>query len=249
MTGPPPYAEAGQRIFFDSHARWSGADRAGHRPAGVRRHGGPFGRRAARLFADPRFSVDRQTTPGGLLRHVAPVAARAQVPETLLRALIRPEAALRRADRVGEQLRGRTGGARRRHRRAAPGPRRADPWPSSLSRWFPRSCRCPPWGSPCWPWPENSPGSRGNGALQEVLRGLPNNVTTEMDLDLWSLAAAIRNDPASAAVFGGSRIARDGPALPGGRPARRRAVRAAGLPGPVRPPRRGGDRPRHAPLV
>jgi hypothetical protein len=44
-------------------------------------------------------------------------------------------------------------------------------------------------------------GSPGNGELQEVLRGLPNNVTTEMDLDLWRLAAAIRNDPASAAVF------------------------------------------------
>ena len=44
-------------------------------------------------------------------------------------------------------------------------------------------------------------GSPGNGELQEVLRGLPDNVTTEMDLDLWRLAAAIRNDPASAAVF------------------------------------------------
>ncbi|QNE13390.1 hypothetical protein FYJ92_02055 [Pseudarthrobacter sp. NBSH8] len=36
--------------------------------------------------------------------------------------------------------------------------------------------------------------------LQTVLRGLPNNVTTEMDLELWRLAQAIKND-------GGSRAA------------------------------------------
>ena len=41
------------------------------------------------------------------------------------------------------------------------------------------------------------------GELQAVLRGLPNNVTTEMDLDLWRLAAAIRAHPESAAVFAG----------------------------------------------
>jgi pyruvate,water dikinase len=52
------------------------------------------------LFVDPRFSVTVKT-PWRLLRHVAPVAARAKVPETLIRGLIRPEAALRRADRVG----------------------------------------------------------------------------------------------------------------------------------------------------
>ncbi|MDI3279583.1 phosphoenolpyruvate synthase, partial [Arthrobacter sp. AL08] len=36
--------------------------------------------------------------------------------------------------------------------------------------------------------------------LQVVLRGLPNNVTTEMDLELWRLAQVIKND-------GGSRAA------------------------------------------
>jgi pyruvate,water dikinase len=32
------------------------------------------------------------------------------------------------------------------------------------------------------------------GELQEVLRGLPHNVTTEMDLKLWELTEQIRND-------------------------------------------------------
>ena len=35
------------------------------------------------------------------------------------------------------------------------------------------------------------------GELQEVLRGLPHNITTEMDLELWELTEEIRNDEAS----------------------------------------------------
>jgi rifampicin phosphotransferase len=37
--------------------------------------------------------------------------------------------------------------------------------------------------------------------LQEVLRGLPHNVTTEMDLKLWELTEEIRNDEPSRTVF------------------------------------------------
>ena len=39
------------------------------------------------------------------------------------------------------------------------------------------------------------------GELQEVLRGLPHNITTEMDLKLWELTEEIRNDEPSRAVF------------------------------------------------
>ena len=39
------------------------------------------------------------------------------------------------------------------------------------------------------------------GELQEVLRGLPHNVTTEMDLKLWELTEEIRNDEPSRTVF------------------------------------------------
>ena len=35
----------------------------------------------------------------------------------------------------------------------------------------------------------------------EAARGLPNNVTTEMDLTLWTVAQVIRDDPTSAARF------------------------------------------------
>jgi rifampicin phosphotransferase len=39
------------------------------------------------------------------------------------------------------------------------------------------------------------------GDLATVLRGLPHNVTTEMDLDLWSVATAIRTDDDAAAAM------------------------------------------------
>jgi phosphohistidine swiveling domain-containing protein len=39
------------------------------------------------------------------------------------------------------------------------------------------------------------------GDLQEVLRGLPHNITTEMDLKLWELTEEIRNDEPSRTVF------------------------------------------------
>jgi rifampicin phosphotransferase len=39
------------------------------------------------------------------------------------------------------------------------------------------------------------------GELQEVLRGLPHNITTEMDLKLWELTKEIRNDVASRTIF------------------------------------------------
>ena len=39
------------------------------------------------------------------------------------------------------------------------------------------------------------------GELQEVLRGLPHNITTEMDLKLWELTEEIRDDEVSRKIF------------------------------------------------
>jgi pyruvate,water dikinase len=44
-------------------------------------------------------------------------------------------------------------------------------------------------------------GEQNRGLALEVTRGLPNNVTTQMDLALWATASAIRADAASAGVF------------------------------------------------
>ncbi|MCL4832686.1 MAG: hypothetical protein KJZ86_09605 [Caldilineaceae bacterium] len=55
---------------------------------------------------------------------------------------------------------------------------------------------------------EIDPSITGQTAM-EVTRGLPHNVTTEMDLALWIVAQVVRDDPASAASF----TRRDAPAL------------------------------------
>jgi rifampicin phosphotransferase len=44
------------------------------------------------------------------------------------------------------------------------------------------------------------------GELQQVLRGLPHNVTTEMDLKLWEMTQAIRNDEPSREAFTASAV-------------------------------------------
>ncbi len=197
--GPAPFTEAGQRIFFDlTPVVRSKTGRAivprvfdvmETRSAAVLRN----------LFAEPRFSVTVKS-PWRLLRHVAPVAVRGRVPETLIRGLLRPEEALRRADLVGEQLR-----AALAVPAGATATQRLDHVERILHRTLfpvvPALLPLPALGFALLAVAGKLAGSPANGELQEVLRGLPNNVTTEMDLDLWSLAAAIRNDPASAAVF------------------------------------------------
>ena len=44
------------------------------------------------------------------------------------------------------------------------------------------------------------------GEFQEVLRGLPHNITTEMDLKLWGLTEEIRNDAPSRTLFTNSTV-------------------------------------------
>ena len=44
------------------------------------------------------------------------------------------------------------------------------------------------------------------GEFQEVLRGLPHNITTEMDLKLRGLTEEIRNDAPSRALFTNSTV-------------------------------------------
>ena len=185
-TGRAPYVEAGQRIFFDLtpvlRSRPGRAivprvfDVMEARSAAVLR----------RLFADPRFSVDQQIAvaapaphrPGGGAVQGPGDAAPRPVParggpapgrpcsaNELRAALVVPAGAtaVQRLDHV-ERILGRErlpGGSRH---------------PAAAARW----------ASPCWRLAGRLAGTpRRTGALQTVLRGLPNNVTTEMDLDLW----------------------------------------------------------------
>jgi len=199
-NGPSPFYEAGQRIYFDlSAVLRSGTGRAivpkvfdvmEARSAAVMRS----------LFDDPRFAVTSRT-PFRLIRHVAPVIAKYRVPETLARALFRPDAALERARRFGETLQERLAvpddaspRERLEHAERILGrdlfPILPNTLPPALAGFAMLGLVRRILGTKA-PWDE----------LQLVIRGLPNNVTTEMDLALWHLAAAIKADPASAEAF------------------------------------------------
>lgn len=209
--GPPPYAEAGQRIFFDL----TPVVRSSVGRAVVPRVFDVMEARSAtvlrRLFEDPRLSVTVRS-PWPVLRHVAPVAGRARVPETLLRGLVRPEAALRRVERFGERFRaalvvpaGSTPVQRLDHVERILG--------QVLFPVVPGIIPLPALGFALLAGVGKllGPGA-GPGSLQTVLRGLPHNVTTEMDLALWQLASAIRADDAAAALFAGADFGRAGAA-------------------------------------
>ena len=193
--GPSPYAEAGQRIYVDFTTPIRSAvgrrlvprvfDIMEARTATVMRQ----------LFADPAFSVTTRT-PLGLLRHVGPAAIRAGVPATFLRALARPGTALRRLDRFTRTF----------EASLAPGPRataleRLDHAESLVgSRLFPivpAILPLPALGFAMLGMAGKLLGGDPWDELQPVIRGLPNNITTRMDLELWDLAKAIQDDAES----------------------------------------------------
>ncbi|MDT0170783.1 PEP/pyruvate-binding domain-containing protein [Pseudarthrobacter sp. BRE9] len=193
--GPSPYAEAGQRIYIDFTTPIRSTlgrrlvprvfDVMEARTATVMRH----------LFEDPAFSVTTRT-PFGLLHHVAPAAVRAKVPGTFLRALFRPGAALRRLDRFTRDFEASLGSddgagamAGLDHAELLLGRRLFPIVPAILP--------LPALGFAMLGVAGKLLGGNAWGELQPVIRGLPNNVTTEMDLELWHLATEIREDAES----------------------------------------------------
>ncbi len=190
--GPSPYAVAGQRIYLDLTA-------VARSTTGRRIVPKVFDVMEARsatvlrkVFEDPRFSVTRRT-PLGLLRHVVPAAVHARVPETMLRAVIRPDAALRRANRLAREFAdsleppaGATALQRLDYAEHLLGARIFSVVPAVL----PLAAL----GIAALGLAGKLLGGGRWEDLQVVLRGLPNNVTTEMDLELWRLAQVIKND-------------------------------------------------------
>ncbi|MET3721580.1 pyruvate,water dikinase [Arthrobacter sp. UYEF21] len=204
-NGPPPYAEAAQRIYFDmtAVARSTTGRRIVPRVFDVMEARSATVLR--KVFEDPRFSVTRRT-PLALLRHVLPAAAHARMPETLLRAVFRPNVALRRANRLPREF----GDSIQLPAGATP-LRRLDHAEHVLStRIFsvvPSILPLPALGFAALALAGKLLGGGRRDDLEVVLRGLPNNVTTEMDLELWRLARVIRNDGGSRAAVTGRKPA------------------------------------------
>ena len=198
-TGVPVIAESGMRLWIDL----TGLVRnAGTREIPVRvmsvmeaRSSGIF----ARLLEDPRLAP----RGGSRLRSLVPglrAVRRTGVPPVVLRALLRPDATRERLLREIDAL-----------VRLDPGPldtpaeqldafeRLFQTWPP---RMFPKLLAMAAAGFLSY----NLAGRLLRGVasddeLRTVLRGLPYNPTTEMDLELWAIARRARDDPPSRATL------------------------------------------------
>ncbi|MGV9310605.1 PEP/pyruvate-binding domain-containing protein [Streptomyces sp. NPDC003691] len=184
------YTEAGERVFFDLTAVLR------HRIAGplALRLLGLMESRSAEILAELR-ARDPRLRPGRspvlpAVRRAPGLARRFRAPSALARALTRPEAAVRAAYRLEPRItaRARTAPTVQDALRDLVVPVVPAIAPAALTGYAMlaltgRLVRTEP------------------GELQTVLRGLPHNVTTEMDLALGALADAIRADPAAARAF------------------------------------------------
>ncbi|TXK39543.1 PEP/pyruvate-binding domain-containing protein [Nonomuraea sp. C10] len=139
------------------------------------------------LAADPRLPVTH-TSRRPLLRAAAHFGRRLRVPAKVLRALTRPERALAYTRKLGEDLDGHlrlpetaTPADRLRHAQRMLGgafPAIISIMPTALTGYGLYALAARLSGTPL-------------GEMQEVLRSVPNNPTTEMDLELWRLATRI----------------------------------------------------------
>ncbi|WP_329425347.1 PEP-utilizing enzyme [Streptosporangium sp. NBC_01495] len=193
VAGAPVIAESGGRLFFDVTGFMRGRvgrvafpkvlDVMEARSAKVLRG----------LLDDPRFGVTQPSLRPPLRRAVR-LASRFRVPQRAVRALLNPAA----AHRDVELLNARLGRGLAAPEGSTPS-RRLDHVERVLSRQiFPLLPTIAPAavaGFAMLGLAAKVLGDRVRpGELQTVLRGLPHNVTTEMDLALWRLATRIRED-------------------------------------------------------
>ncbi len=200
LAGAHVYAEAAQRVFIDLTGVLRG--RAGRtlmprlldvmeaRSAAILRS----------LLADPRLSLTRRSVLS-FVRRALRIVIRYLVPLRIVQAIVRPDAAVARVHRIAADVAARLD---------APGDldafRRLD---FALSALREEVLQHGPLVAPAAAAGFGTlalaskilGGDAEPGDLQTVLRGLPNNVTTEMDLSLWRLAGEIRRDPEAARLF------------------------------------------------
>ncbi|SMD14280.1 PEP/pyruvate-binding domain-containing protein [Lentzea albidocapillata] len=182
------YVENGERIFFDvTKVLQSKVGREF-----VTRLLGVMEARSSEvlrgLFDDPRFAI-RNSSPTPALKRVLRLARRFHVPVTAMKALANPEKAVRDALRLEREILEKSATL-------------------SIEQAL-QQCVVPV-------LPRLAPTAlvgfamlglvgkivrTGPGELQTVLRGLPNNITTEMDMAMWDLAQEIRHDPVALRQF------------------------------------------------
>jgi pyruvate,water dikinase len=197
LEGPPSLVTPGQRLFLDLTNTLRGLpgrtllprvfDVMEARSAAILRN----------LFSDPRLPVTRRSWLPFLAK-VLRVLARYAVPLRVLEAVVRPAAARARAERIGAGLQ-----ARLTPTSAATADERLDFVERVLSsEVIPLGPRMFPVAAAGLAMVGAAGKLLGGDAtsedLEKILRGLPHNVTTAMDLNLWKLASHVRKDPAAA---------------------------------------------------
>jgi phosphohistidine swiveling domain-containing protein len=182
------YVETGERIFFDvTNVLQSAVGREF-----VTRLLGVMEARSSEvlrsLFDDPRFAI-RNSSPAPALKRVLRLARRFHVPVTAMKALANPEKAVRNALLLEREILEKSAAL-------------------SIEQAL-QQCVVPvlPRLAPTALVGFAMLGLVGKivrtrpGELQTVLRGLPNNVTTEMDMAMWDMAQEIRHDPVALRQF------------------------------------------------
>jgi pyruvate,water dikinase len=196
--GAPAFTEAGGRLFVDV----TSALRSRVGRAILPRMFDFMEARSARilrgLFDDPRLSLTNSSRRR-FARRLASVMVRYRVPITLVRALADPVRAERRARAEADAVLA----------RIAPPPgagpaERVDHVARALAEHtvpiLPRILPVAAAAAPMLLLASRLLKGRATAdELQVVLRGVPRNVTTEMDLELWALAQRLRRDPGAAA--------------------------------------------------
>jgi pyruvate,water dikinase len=199
LVGPTVFAVAGGRAFVDITA-------ALRNPVGRRLAPRVLDFMEARSAVVLRSLLDRpelavaSRSPWSFVRGVARLAVRYRVPLLLGLALAHPPAARRRVDRFARELTAATLPPAD----ASPG-ERLDFVERVLAGAFPIMPRVAPVagaGLLAFTVARRLAAADLDGtAAHDVLRSLPHNPTTEMDLELWAAATRIRADAASAAAL------------------------------------------------
>ncbi|CAM3701606.1 PEP/pyruvate-binding domain-containing protein [Smaragdicoccus niigatensis] len=196
LLGPPAFLPTGARAFIDITA--AVRSRPG-RALAIRMLGVMEARSAAvlrDLGAEPEFAIGKGTV-APFLRGVARAMVKYRVPILVAKSLAKPEAGRAQVAKIGRDLRS--------HLvipASATAQERLDHVQEVLSGAFPILPRTGPVafaGFLAFAAARKFVGSGLDGVeWHEVMRSLPHNSTTEMDLTLWRLATRLREDPESA---------------------------------------------------
>ncbi|ONI81184.1 phosphoenolpyruvate synthase [Actinosynnema sp. ALI-1.44] len=192
VAGPSAFAEIGGRGYIDVTAAVRSEVGRAIVPKVLGVMEARSGAALSSLFDDPRFALRPGSRRKAVLRLLR-LAVRFRVPLRVLQAVISPRAAHRFVDSVGRDIRRRIA----LHPGATPVERLDHVEQVLLRHLFPVVPRVMPSAAAGFLLLGLAGKIVGRpGEVQAVLRGVPHNITTEMDLELWHLATRIRESDA-----------------------------------------------------